>query len=145
MNQIVTHITKTLALLAVLLLPVQRSMAATCCCQRGINQSSLESSTDSPASCCSQQSSSPCCCQTSGADSDSQPCRCPSGCRCTTLPDAIVFSAESSSEWNFSADIAPSISANVCQNEQRCSRARADVSSNASGSTLCVQLCRYQL
>ncbi len=164
MNPFVTHITKTLALLAVLLLPVQSSMAATCCCHRGINQSSLESTMASQAmdllasccsqpgaSCCSQQSLGSCCCHTRGSDGargsdgDSQPCRCPSGCRCTTSPDAIAFSAEFSSEWDFSASLAPSISANACQDGQRCSRAHTEVSSTASGATLCVLLCRYQL
>ncbi len=145
MNQTVTHITKILALLAVLLLPVQSSMAATCCCQRAVGQSWPERSTDSPASCCSQQSSSPCCCRSSGSDSDSQSCCCPSGCRCTTSPDAVAFTADSSSELDLSACVAPCASASVCQNKQQCLLTSGDVYSQVSGSELCVQLCRYQL
>jgi len=153
MIPIVTHITKTLALLAVLLLPVQGSMAANCCCHRGIIQSSPERSADLfasrcsklGASCCGQQSSDPCCCHSSGADSDSQPCRCPSGCRCTTSPDAIAYSANSSSELDLTAGIAPCASARAFQNGPQCLLTSADVCSTASGSALCVRLCRFQL
>lgn len=147
MYPIVTHITKTLALLAVLLLPAQRSMASTCCCHRGNGQSLSEFSTDSQTSCCDQHSSSPCSCQTSDSGSDSQPCRCPSGCRCTASSDVIALSANLSSEWDVFADLAPHASASAFQNELCGLLTRTDAfcSAAASGSTLCVQLCRYQL
>lgn len=148
MNRLVTHTTKTLALLAILLLPVQGAMAATCSCGGGMGQPFV----GSVANCCSQPGAGCCsydlgqsCCQTSSSGSKSQSEQCPDRYCETATTEAIALSVDSSIEIDLSAVTVHSLSTIADENGQRNSLASTVADSVTSGSELCVQLCRYRL
>jgi len=145
MNRLITHTAKTLAMLAVLLLPVQQSMAAaTCCCHGGLEQTG----------CCSQGKANCCggadrpgqsCCNRSSLDSESGSCQCLGG-RCgRAAPDVFAPSADSSSEVDLSAATVQGISSFAFENATRDSLADAVSAGPASGFERCVRLCRFRL
>ena len=147
MNRLMTHMSKPLALLAIMLLPVQQSLAASCCCHGGVNHTS---STD----CCSRREASCCdgtsslgrsCCQASSPDSKSEPCQCPGGCCDSATPDAFALSADSALKINLSAATVQGISTIACEITTRNSLAGSVAAGSASGLKLCVLLCRYRL
>jgi len=157
MNQIATHTTKLLALLAILLLPFQEAVAASCGCGGSVGHSSsgqLTGSDETASSCCSEPGVSSCCsqgvlgqsccCQT-GAAADSHPLHDPCGCCYTASPDVVVFSLDSSLDVDVSEGTTSSFSAIACPERQRDSLDESESFCVASGVELCNQLCRYQL
>lgn len=87
-NRLLQRTFRASALLAVILLPVEHSLAATCCCctsHVGVTQIAASS----PQSCCSKIAGSCCgrrsgversCCRQGSGESGAKPCRCPAGC-----------------------------------------------------------------
>ncbi|NOY40340.1 MAG: hypothetical protein GXP26_00700 [Planctomycetes bacterium] len=155
MNRFVTHTTKTLALLAILLLPVQRSMAATCGCHSGVSQpSSGAMASGAMASCCSRDAVSCCCsshdlgqscCQASSSGSKSQSEQCPDRYCETATTEAIALSVDSSLEIDLSAITVHRISTIADESGPQNSLASTVAAGTTNGSELCVQLCRYRL
>ncbi len=151
MNRLLLHLSKTLSLLAVAMLPVQHTLAANCCC-RGSN---IEAS--STSSCCSQGRST--CCNTANksigsccggqSPNGSNPCQCPVGLCGLEVSPAV----DSTSETTFSVEhliIATigEVSATMADVERRPHRESLRLSAShasISGSQRCVLLCRYRL
>jgi len=154
MNRFITLTTKTLALLVILLLPVQQSLASNYCFHSGVDQSTPgRSSVGSMRNCCSQSGASrrstcdlgQSCCKASSSDSNSRPCQCPCGCCSTAAPDAIASPANSSIGIDLSATAVPSFSTTTCESGPQNSQGSTIAISTASGSVLCDWLCRYRL
>lgn len=86
MNILHRRISKTIALLIVLLLPVQPRLSATCCCRRAqvdashIGVATSSCCTKSQPGCCSAAASKRSCCRNDRSDAGKQPCQCPFGC-----------------------------------------------------------------
>lgn len=97
MNRLVTHISKGLALVAILLLPAQQSVAAGCCCHGG-RRHVQQTPGAVPRTCCSP-SGRRCCCRGNILDSScfskaapnsaSKPCQCP-GTHCDKSPQDVM-------------------------------------------------------
>ncbi len=149
MNPFVTHTTKTLALLAILLLPVQRSMAATCDCHSGVGKASsgaMTSCCSQPgASCCSPYDLEPSCCQASCLDSKSRSEQCPGEYCEVAVLETVAPLADSSSGIDLSAAAAQSISTIADVDGPQNLQTSAVAINTMSGSALCVRLCRYRL
>ncbi len=136
MNRSVAHLTKTLALLAILVLPAQGSMGTTCCCH------SVAETSSSNAEAVSGTSGS--CCQTKA--SDPQPCQCPCGSCCSALPDTLAIAADSLSKIvDLSSGWGKGLSALDSVKRLQSSSSQAVAAGTTSGYELCVQLCRYQI
>ena len=150
MNRRLLHISKTLALLAVLLLPVEQALAASCCC-RG-KQSVVASS---QGSCCSQGLATCCstvstsqrsCCEQGDTRSEPTPCQCPTGCFGQDSPDAVVparNNASSDHELTLVAVLATSI--DVVHGASSDLLRSTVFRTSMSGVQRCVLLCRYRL
>lgn len=152
MNRLVASIIKTLTLVAILLLPVQQTLAATCCCHRG--RYDEKQTVKLPARCCSS------CC--GGADSHessfgnarsssepSKPCRCPGGCRSHSGPTATTSTTTSPSLEDESGleRVARKSTLSIGSTAHH-SVENAFVAVLAfpkRGSERCAQLCRYRL
>lgn len=150
------NITKTLALLAVAMLPVAQTLAASCCCRSGraVGESV---STGSQRSCCLQASQS-CCIATSTlhgsccggeSNSGSEPCRCPVGLCGIDPPMGLEpVTSTSSSEVDLRVNALATVPAAVCA--LNCQVAREPQLASTpheptSGAARCVLLCRYLL
>ncbi|TWU39451.1 hypothetical protein Poly41_22750 [Novipirellula artificiosorum] len=102
MTSLYLHLSKPLALLAMLLLVAQPSLAAPCCCRSGHDVGSQTSQTragqfccccsQAEASCCAGDNNSvgSCCLKTfPNSKSTSKPCKCPCGCSQQKVPPAL--------------------------------------------------------
>ena len=156
MNRLVSHFSKTLALLAIGLLPVQQYLTTTCCCQAGqqrVKQTIAESSTG----CCSQGETSCCkganrstnsCCADGSSDPKSNPCQCPCGCGKNGAPTAVDPATTGwSSEDELPQSAPQSIAVIAGDTTPPNSTSNADAVSylSARGSQRCAQLCRFLL
>ena len=152
----VTHITKALTLLAVMLLPVQHSLAATCCC-RGGHQDVNMTATDSVADCCSRIGLNCCsgtsghavtCCDESSSGAKSKPCKCPGGCVSDTVPSAISYSSTGSSlEDDTSGGIPERTSTLIAEGPGQTPlvyQLGALASCPSNGPARCARLCRFR-
>lgn len=141
MNQMMLHIAKTLSLLAVVMLPVQQTLAANCCCRGGHGNHVVAGS---PSNCCSQGHAT-CCDEQS--HTGSKPCQCP-----VCGLDAPMV-ADSASEATFSDEYLEivtigEIPATRTDVERRLHRESLQLSAShasTSGSQRCVLLCRFLL
>jgi len=154
MNRLLLHISKTLSLLAVIMLPVQQALATNCCCRSGHVNHTVAGS---PSSCCSQSHATYCsttdkslgsCCD-GQSHTGSKPCRCPVGL-CGLDPPMAVDSASETTSSDEDLVIATigEVSATVTDVERRPHRESLRLSAShasTSGSQLCVLLCRYRL
>jgi len=126
MDRLIRHTSKTLALLAIMLLPIQQSLAAPCCCQGGQN--------------CVDQS----CC--GSPNSESKPCQCPAECCKNAAPNSADPTTTGPTLKKDSPVAAvPSVSAINCENAARNSLGGCVAIGPASGFERCVRLCRYRL
>lgn len=153
MNRLLPHIAKTLALLAVVTLPVEQMLAANCCCRGG--QSAVKHvEARGQASCCSQVQASCCstasrssnaCCGQGQPDSGSKPCRCPAGACGKDSPKAVEPAVDISSvNDEFSVAAALEASSAKVSDLQTDSAGRTSSEISTSGSQRCVLLCRYR-
>ncbi len=136
MNRFLPHLSKPLALLAIVLLLVQQAQAASCCC-RGDAGPALQ------ADCCSQVEAS--CCGKGSCDSKSGPCQCPGQCCNSATPDVFAFSVDSSLEIDLSANAVQSISLVAHERPTPNSLSSFVAASSPSGKNLCARLCRFLL
>lgn len=154
MNRLLPHISKTLALLAVIMLPVEQMLAANCCCRGGQSAVKRVEAGGQPsccsqvqASCCSNASrSSNACCGQGKPDSGTKPCRCPAGSCSQDTPKAVEPAVDISSandELSVAAVFVTS-SAEV-GDPQTNSAGSVPAEISTSGSQRCVLLCRYRL
>ncbi len=147
MSQLLFNISKALALLAVVLLPAEQTLAATCCC-RGSRVAGEHGSEGSLSSCCSNASTShSSCCDES--HSRSKPCRCPAG-MCGMQPPTAFSPVTESSSGDDDLRIAtlaaiPVIALDVDSLTLRESLRISATHLSTSGSERCVLLCRYRL
>ncbi|QEG35799.1 hypothetical protein Pr1d_31050 [Bythopirellula goksoeyrii] len=148
MNQLTLNISKSLTLLAVLLLPVEQTLAATCCCH-GSSVAGRHVSVGSQISCYSQVQGA--CCSTDcqsccAGHSGSKPCRCPAGLCGLKIPTAVAPTTDTTSvtdAWTF-AEVSP-ISFNSVGHSSRKWYPHSAIDILTSGSQRCVLLCRYQI
>ncbi len=148
---------KALALLAITLLPVQQSLAATGCCLGGQGRV-IQAASGSGAGCCSQTQTSCCtgasgreptCCEKNSSGSQSKPCKDRGGCEKNSAPAAAEPpNTESSLQvvptfeaFRGAATIAIEISAN----DSLANALVAVASFAGSGSDRCIQLCCFRL
>jgi len=156
MNRLITHISKTLALLAILLLPVQQSLAAGCC-GNGVQESRTnQTSADSSKSNCSQHDEASCCrkesglgrscCEWDSPNSKSELGQCLDMCH-DNVPSGEAGSAMVGSTLENDPPVAAvqSISTIFCDSATQDSLANTIATNSASGFQRCVQLCRYRL
>jgi hypothetical protein len=154
MNRSVTHISKALALLAIMLLPVQQSLAATCCCHGGRGVAS-QTIVGPQRNCCSQREASYrgrasslgwSCCEANSPGSKSKPCQCPGECCQKVTPNAVdPVAVRPSLEEDLPVATVLGISTIACENTTRNSQVISVANSSTSGSERCIQLCRYRL
>ena len=154
MNRLLPHIAKTLALLAVVMLPVEQMLAANCCCRGG--QSAVKHvEAGRQASCCSQVQASCCstaskssnaCCGQGQPDSGTKPCQCPTGACGKDSPKAVEPAVDNSSVSSdlFVAALIETTSDEVID-RQTDSAGRTSSEIWTSSSQRCVLLCRYRL
>lgn len=153
MNRLHPQIAITLALLAVVALPVEQMLSANCCCRSG--QQALEHSERLSARGCCAAEHRACCSRASELSSardvserqagDSQPCSCP--CRCGELMAAAVDSVlsvsvksdESTASGGFFLLVAAPADA------EPDSAGRPARYAPSSGAHRCILLCRYRL
>ncbi len=154
MNLFTSHTSNTLALLAILLLPVQQSVVASCCCRvtetranlaaAGLWQDSHSQREWSP--CSSGNSQTPSCCNSNSSDSNSRPCQCPCGCCKMPAPDAVDPALTGPSMENDLLVVElHSDSTTNCVNAPQHSLEKLVANFTTGGSERCVQLCRFQL
>lgn len=154
MNRLLPHIAKSLALLAVVMLPVEQMLAANCCC-RGGQSAVTHVEAGGQSSCCSQVQASCCstasrssndCCGQSQSDSGTKPCRCPAGTCGKDTPNAVEPAVDISSvndEFSVAAVLEASSADVVDLQTDSAGRTSSEIST--SGSQRCVLLCRYRL
>ena len=152
MNKLLPHFSKTLAMLAVIMLPVEQALAENCCC-RGGKSNEKQVSTTSQATCCSSGESTCCstapssdgsCCEEGQTQTGSKPCQCPAGCFGKDAPKAIDASGITFSDIELSQAIVPmALHEVVC--EAPFHSVQLSTSEATSGSQRCVLLCRYRL
>ena len=153
MYRLLPHISKTLALLAVVMLPVQQMLAANCCCRGGQNAVKQVEAGGQP-SCCSQVQASCCstasnssnaCCGQGQPDSGTKPCRCPAGSCGKNAPKAVDPAVDISSQSD-ELSLAPVIETSFAQvgDPQTDSAGCVPSEMATSGSQRCVLLCRYR-
>ena len=151
-NTLLRRIMRTLALLAVILLPAEQSLAATCCCCTGhasvkqIPTSSHQNCYSKNAGgCCSRRSDAESsCCRQGLRDSESKPCRCPAGCCGKYVPQAadptatVVSTADDMS--------VPVVLSTVLDAQDAVVDLQSIIASPSpiSGSQRCTLLCRYR-
>ena len=152
MTRYVGDISKTVALLAVLLLPVQQLFAATCCCRQG---NVAKHKADVAKSCCSVPHADCCdtdsapsraCCQDDTSDGNSKTCR----CIVCGLSDDTYSNVESPTTGVSSPDegkwAAASVSSGPACRDLGCHlSATADQLSTLNAADRCHVLCRYRL
>ncbi len=152
MNRLVSHISKSLALLAAIVLPVLHPLTATYCCQGG--QDRVVPTFFGMLGCCCSLSETDCRHSErnlglSPDENNLKPCQCPVGCRgcngITSLGGVDVATAGSSLEDDLAVGKVLCVSGNVDENTAQSPSANALVPSPTSGSERCVQLCRYRL
>jgi hypothetical protein len=154
MYRLLPHISKTLALLAVVMLPVQQMLAANCCCRSGQHAVKQVEAGGQP-SCCSQVQASCCgttsnssnvCCDQGQPDSSTKPCRCPAGSCGKDAPKAVEPVVDISSA-NDELSVATVLETPFAQvgNPQTDSAEWVPSEMATSGSQRCVLLCRYRL
>ena len=147
------NISKAFLLLAVVMLPVQQSLAATCCCRQkaGAVQSQSAGSQRTRRSqiqngCCNaafQDEES--CCRTGGeSEAGSKPCRCPVGC-CGNFESVLADPAtlQSSVIDELAGESIAPIAAETTGFAAAQPLAIRGFPSSLSGAQLCARLCRY--
>ena len=154
MNRQLSHISKTLALLAVTLLPVEQTLAATCCC-RNSHGDVKHIAAGWPKSCCSPGQAAYCrianasqrsCCEHGQSHSDSKPCRCPAGCLGKDAPDAVVLATDSAASGDeLSVAVMPTTALGLADGTRSDSLRSTTSRYSTSASQRCVLLCRYRL
>lgn len=156
MSHYFTTISKTFALLAVVMLPVEQTLAASCCC-RGSQIAGKHPTAGLLRSCCSQAGASCCstastshnsCCD-SDSNSDSKPCQCPVGfCGFDPPTGFDPGTNTTSSSDELRVDTLAAVPAITCDLNFRTPFQSLRLSAfhtSTSGSQRCVLLCRYRL
>lgn len=152
MNRLVSHISKSLALLSVALLPVQQFLSSNCCCQA--NQSVHQTIAESPATCCSPyrtnwssstRSSPEQSCCASSSDSKSKPCECAKNAKKLTAPDPAATEWSSADEPTSFARNSISTAATLCTATDLAADPIVASESRVSALDRCAQLCRFLL
>ena len=151
MNRQFGNISKALALLAVLLLPLQQLFAATCCCRQGnvatrTAQEAEGCCSSKQASCCDRTSTcSRTCCQSERPDGNSKNCRClVCGLSVDTVSEVESLANEVSSS---EGDVAAAVSTSCAP--IRCDRGSkpfefTEQPPSLSAADRCAVLCRYR-
>ena len=154
MNLLRGKLPKTLALLAVILLPLQQSLAATCCCRQ--SRGTIRGQTNgSVSNCCSQGQAGCCagesdagssCCRDGESSTGMTPCRCLAGCcglddprSLDTAPAELPSADELANAVNRTA-VVVAIHAMATQ-----TLPDSSLSDSMGGPRLSVLLCRYRL
>ena len=152
MNRLRQKLVKVLALLAVVMLPVEQTLASACCCRLGHTQrqrlwDGIQQSrcAEAVASCCgSARSTAPPCCNSVHADGP-KPCPCPAGCFSQGVPNAVSPPDNATiPAVDLFADrvgSAPTVSCAACAALTQCPQ----LLNPTSASQRCVLLCRYRL
>ena len=160
MARLAHRITKTISLLAVLILPVQQVVAVNCCCRSG-GATARKAGANSQSGCCSEQQSSCCtpvdtpvssCCGTAPPNSAPDTNRvpgdhCPGDCCDGTTPD-LLDATSASLLSNVDATWAPATESSVVSFENPNStplQSTAAAFIGPSASQRCTLLCRYRL
>jgi len=153
MNQFVAHISKAVMLLAVILLPIQQSLASACCC-RGGQDCAKQTAAGSLASCGSHIKTSRRGSasdlsggyyEESSLDSKTKSCHCPSECDAVATLGALDSAMGGSSLEDLSVETVLCVSATSPGNPARNSLGNAPAACPSSGSERCIWLCRYRL
>jgi len=140
MKRLLEHISKSLAVLAVVLLPVEQALAASCCCRGGSGR--VAHVADGFQKSCCTQSQAACC----GTASGSQPCHCSIECYGQDAPNTIdpaMFRTSSDDEavvgvlLTIALDAAGIAAPGLLRSTASPSPIR--------GAQRCVLLCRYRL
>lgn len=104
MSRKLFNISKTLALLAVAMLPIAQTLAASCCCrsarlvgEHGRGGSHTSCCLQALASCCSSASASHGSCCDGESNPDSKPCRCPAGLCGIDVPVGLESATDATS------------------------------------------------
>lgn len=152
MNRLLLDISKILALLAVTLLPVRQTLAATCCC-RGVRIDGKHVAAGEQRSCCLQSLAS--CCSTARTQDGtccehgrpaSKPCRCPAGCCGKDAPKATEPATDTASSGEHLAlATVPTTVLDAVGETPSDSLGNTTSRTSTSGSERCVLLCRYRL
>ncbi len=154
MNRFAAHISKTLAVLVILLLPIQQSLAVTCCCRAVQNDAvrlaaspRADRGSDDSSSCCSSTCDSEhSCCGQEATDAVSNRCQCPEGSCDQTVPNAFDPAAINSSvDVDLFAAATLTIVTTTRNKTAQASPANTVSRFSCSVSDRCVLLCRYQL
>lgn len=151
-NRLLQRTFRASALLAVILLPVERSLAATCCCCTS-HASVTQIAAPSPQRCCSKIAGSCCsrkscvertCCRQGSGESGSKPCHCPSGCCGKYIPQAADPTATVVSTIDDTSGPVVVSTALDVQDATVDLHSCTASSSPVSGSQRCTILCRYR-
>jgi hypothetical protein len=148
------YISKTLLLLAAVLVPLQQSFAANCCCRQG-SGSAMRRANEPGMSCCSQKTSS-CCssdavttasCCTPQQDTEANHCHCPAGS--CGQDDPTAAEPPATSEVPDGNELVQMTLASPAARESKLSLTTKLLTATATkslGSTdRCVLLCRFTL
>ena len=145
-NRLLRHALKTSALLAVILLPIEQSLAATCCCCTS-HASVKQLASSSHRSCCSKTADSGAersCCRQGSSESGSKPCHCPTGCCGKYVPQAVDPTTTIVSTTD-DASVPVVVSTVVDAQDAAADLLSITASpSPISGSQRCTLLCRYR-
>lgn len=155
MKRLLAHISKSLVLLTVILLPVEQAWSATCCC-RGDFGRAVQSAAGSQKSCCSRSQSTCCgtansqqgsCCHHGQPESGSKPCHCSGGCYgghdALDVGAPATFRTPSDDELAATAIQTIALDAAI---EMAPDSLRSTFSHRSTGGLQrCVRLCRYRL
>ena len=144
-------IAKPLALLAVILLPVEQTLAASCCCRRG-QRVDKQVAAGGLKSCCAQRKASCCdishvsCCETAQTHSDSKPCQCPAGCFGKDVPKAVDPAAyKTSADAELTVAVVCTVTIDAVRDAGSPLAATTASQPSTNGLQRCVLLCRYRL
>lgn len=158
MSRLFLNTTKNLAVLAVIMLPVQQVMAASCCCRfdraagKHVTAGSLMNCCSQvQASCCGTESISPGSFCAGQSRSDSGPCRCLAGLCGIDAPTAtdsttgVSVSNNDNDQWVAIMATGQAIALNVDSRTSSDLCRLSTFGTSTSGSERCVLLCRYRL
>lgn len=155
MNRLVSDMSRILALLASLLLPIQPSLAASCCGHDGQGHAN-HTSADSSKKSCSQHDKARCCselndleqscCEGDSSNSKSELSRCSDRCYENAPPIAADLAMVGPClEDDLSVVTINNISTLVRESTAQGSIANSVAIHSESGSERCVRFCRYRL
>ncbi len=152
MNRHLAYIPKALALLAVTMLPVEQSLAASCCCRIGhhgrqpVREGAAQTGSENGQHDGGSTAEKRCCRCCEHGHSNSRPCNCPAGCFSHGAPKAV----SSVKDRAFLAVDLSITAVNLIATEDvgtkpSCRLQDPASDTAASGAERCVLLCRYRL